>query len=74
MERTRVGLATDCHVETAVEDRRRALVQLSMDLARCLRGGNDEASIELSPIKVYISNSLALECGASGWRGMVQSA
>lgn len=26
--RTRVGLATDCHVETAVEDRRRALVQV----------------------------------------------
>lgn len=45
--RTRVGLATDCHAETAVEDRRRALVQVCMDLTWRLRRGNDEGDIKI---------------------------
>lgn len=79
--RTQVGLATDCHVETAVDDRGergRALVHTGLDSAQYLqyvflllrKMWEKKAFRHLdSVITFYASNSPALRCEASGWRG-----
>lgn len=73
--RTQVGLATDCHGETAVDDRgerERALVHTCLNLAGFFSRkmwNKKTCRILESLIAFYASNSPALRCEASGWRG-----